>query len=106
MKTLGPVFDTDVYRAIEFPLDSISTDFDLTDAVATLHVTKWPNVPGDDGVGGRACTIYAGFAIYETVEDDFEAGTYYAQVRLFDPDDPYGRTVNTEIFRLLIGASV
>jgi len=108
LRTLGPIYDTDVNALLEFPLDSIpDQDFPTDTAVATLHVTKWPNVPGTQPEdAGRACTVYAGVATYETVVYDFEPGTYYAQVRLVDPDSPYGETVNTEVFRLLVFPSV
>lgn len=101
------VFDKDINAAVDFPLTSIPEDFEQDTAAATLHVLRWPNQPGAVIVdeAPRALTVYGGVATYVTVADDFEAGNYYAQVRLTQVD-AYETTVNSEIFRLLVKASV
>lgn len=101
------IFDRDVNAEVDFPLTSIPEDFDQDAAAGTLHVLRWPNQPGAviANEEPREVSVYAGVATYVTVADDFEAGNYYAQIRLVLAD-AYETTANSEIFRLLVKSTV
>jgi len=102
VKTLPAFFDTDVDTVLEFELTTLG-DFDLNGAVGELHVTRFPNQPGGAEEGDpRPVTMYTNVASYSVVAGEFPAGRYSAQVRL---TNGYV-TVNSEVFRLVVDASV
>jgi hypothetical protein len=102
MKTVT-IFDTDVGALIEGDPVTYPEGFDPETGTAKLWTSMFPNQPGSDQDESREATIYADTLSYLTVAGDFAAGRYTAQFRVTVGD---AVVVNTEIFRLVVDASV